>query len=128
MSDPTFGDMQLRIADELDRPTDLTEQIKKAILSAVKHYERKTFYFSESSFTFSTVAQQENYTSAANAAIATTPNIERLNGLFNSTRTPITKRPWKMIDDKSATTTSWKPKCYATKNVVQNAVLPWTPI
>lgn len=102
----TYSDMQTRIADELDR-TDLASQIKKAIVSAVRHYERKQFYFCESSFTFSTVIGQEYYTSSDAAAIATAPNIGRLNGLFSSSRMPLIKRPWEFIDDKSATTTSY---------------------
>lgn len=76
-------------------------QIKKAIITAVKFYERKRFYFCESSFTFATVAGQELYTTADAAAIATSPNIERLNGLFFGTRIPLTKRTWEYIDDIS---------------------------
>lgn len=101
----SYLDMQTRIADELDR-SDLTAQIKKAILSAVKHYERRRFYFCETSFTFSTVAGQETYTSADAAAIATSPNVERLNGLYSNLRTPLTKRDWQWIDDVSTTTAS----------------------
>lgn len=101
----TYLDMQTRIADELDR-SDLTAQIKKAIVSAVKHYERRRFYFCESSFTINTVAGQEIYTSSDAAAIATSPNIERLNGLYANLRTPLHKALWEDIDDISATTTS----------------------
>lgn len=101
----TYADMQTRIADELHR-SDLTARIKKAIVSAVRHYERKRFYFCESSFTFATVAGQYEYTTTAAAAIATSPNIERLNGTFFGTRTPLTKIDWKSLDDKIAMTTS----------------------
>lgn len=60
----TFGAMQDRIADELDR-TDLTSQIQKAIQTAIDCYERKRFYFNEArSITFNTVDGQEFYTSA----------------------------------------------------------------
>lgn len=93
----SYLDMQTRIADELDR-SDLTAQIKKAILSAVAHYERKSFYFSETSFTFSTVAGQEYYGTADAAAIATSPSIERLNGTFNGLRMALTKRTFDYID------------------------------
>lgn len=102
----TFLDMQTRIADELHR-TDLTDRIKLAILSAVAHYERRRFYFSETSFTFSTVAHQEFYGAADNAAIATSPNIERLNALYFGTRYPLDKVDWMAIDDKSALATSY---------------------
>lgn len=68
----TFGQMQDRIADELNR-TDLTSQIQKAIKSAIKVYDKQRFWFNESrSFTFSTVGGQEFYTSSDNADI---PNL-----------------------------------------------------
>lgn len=96
----TYLDMQTRIADELDR-SDLTAQIRKAILSAVAHYERKKFYFSETSFTFATVAGQEYYGTADAAAIATSPSLEILNGTFNGLRRELTKRPFEYIDEIS---------------------------
>ena len=101
----TYGDMQSRIADELDR-SDLTTQIQRAILTAVAFYERQPFWFAESSFTFDTVAGQELYDSNDAAAIATAPTIERLNGNFFGLRTPMIKRPWEYIDNISTLTTS----------------------
>lgn len=97
----SYLDMQTRIADELDLGSTMTAQIKKAILSAVAHYERKTFYFSETSFTFSTVAGQEYYGTAAAAAIATSPKIEILWGLYNGLRFDLTKRSFKYISQIS---------------------------
>ncbi len=41
-----YGDMQTRIADEMAR-SDLTDQIKLAILSAIEHYKTKRFWFNE---------------------------------------------------------------------------------
>jgi len=96
-----FLDMQTRIDDELDRGGTMSAQIKKAIVSAVAFYERKDFYFTESSFQFSTVRGQEIYTSTDAAAIATAPNIERLNGLFFGSRIPLHKRNWEYIDNIS---------------------------
>lgn len=93
----SYLDMQTRIANELDR-SNLSAEIKKAILSAVAHYERKTFYFSETSFTFATVAGQEYYGTADAAAIATSPNIERLNAAYNGLRVELTKRPFSYIN------------------------------
>jgi hypothetical protein len=101
----TYGDLQTRIADELDRD-DLSVQIKRAILSAVTYYARQPFWFTESSFTFSTVNGQETYGSSDNAAIATAPMIERLNGNFFGLRTPMIKRDWEYIDNISTLTTS----------------------
>ena len=68
----TYGELQTRIADELDR-TDLTSQIQKAIQTAIDRYERKRFYFNEArSITFNTVDAQEFYTSADQSDI---PNL-----------------------------------------------------
>lgn len=68
----SFGAMQDRIADELDR-TDLTTQIQKAIKTSIQKYERKRFYFNEArSLTFNTVDGQEFYTSADASSI---PNL-----------------------------------------------------
>lgn len=66
-----FVTMQTRIADELlDNGALSTAQIKAAIQSAIKHYERKPFYFNQKkASTFSTVASQEYYGTAANADI-----------------------------------------------------------
>ena len=102
----TYGAMQTRIADELHR-TDLTARIQKAILSAVAHYERRRFYFSETSFTFATVAHQEVYTTSDAAAIATSPELERLRANINGTRTPLVKVNWQDMDDKSSLATSY---------------------
>lgn len=54
----TYLDMQNRIADELAR-SDLTEQIKKAILSAVDFYKDDRFWFNESEAQFNTAAGGE---------------------------------------------------------------------
>lgn len=55
-----YGSMQTRIADELAR-SDLTSQIKLAILTAIKYYEREPFYFNQTSVTVPSVANTQNY-------------------------------------------------------------------
>lgn len=95
----TYGDLQARIADELIR-SDLTSQIKIAILSAITTYQRERFYFNESrSSTFSTVAGQEFYTSADLAAIPNLINIDTV--LFYqspSYRYPLDVRTWDELE------------------------------
>lgn len=59
----TYNDMRVRIADELVNESITTAQISAAIKSAVKHWERKPFWFNQKVGTFSTVASQELYTS-----------------------------------------------------------------
>ena len=70
--------MKARIADELKRD-DLTSQIATAIADAVKFYQSEWFGFNESrDLTFPTVIDQEFYTSADLAAIATIMEFEAL--------------------------------------------------
>ena len=102
----SYLDMQTRIADELDR-SDLTAQIKKAIVSSVAYYAKRNFWFTQSSFSFSTVQGQRTYTSADAAEIATSPNIEVLNGFFNGSRDQITKRSFEDIDNRTSQLTSY---------------------
>ena len=64
----TYGDMQARIADEV-QDNALTTQIQNAIQTAIKLYERRKFYFNTKIGTFNAVGGQEYYGSAANADI-----------------------------------------------------------
>lgn len=97
----TYLDMQTRIADELDRGSELTAQIKKAIVTAVDSYASKKFYFTETSFTFNTVVGQEYYGTADNAAIATSPSLEILNIDINAGRFQLDKQSFDYIDSIS---------------------------
>ena len=94
----TFLDMITRIADELDRGSELDAQIRRAIVTAVDFYQRKKFYFTETSFTFNTVVAQEYYGVADNAAIATSPSLEILNINVNAGRLEMIKQPFEYID------------------------------
>lgn len=109
----TLGDMKTRIADELSR-SDLTSQIAKSITTAIAFYERKPFWFNDGLDTFSTVANQEYYSSSDLAAIATLVEIRSLRLTVNGSRYPIQKRPFTYIDKISVmpTVTGW-PNQYA---------------
>lgn len=75
----TFAVLKARIATELERD-DLTDPIANAVLDAVKEYERERFWFNESrDLTFSTVAGQRAYTTAAGAWI---PRVITVDDLF----------------------------------------------
>lgn len=75
----TYGDMQTRIADELQR-SDLTSQIQLAILDAIRDYERQRFYFNEERLVplFTCVVGQEFYTTSDDADIASMPHIDSM--------------------------------------------------
>jgi hypothetical protein len=75
----TYLDLQTAIASDLTR-TDLTSQIKSAILDAVRHYETSRFYFNITrSMTFSTVIGQAAYGASDLAQI---PDIIGIDALF----------------------------------------------
>jgi hypothetical protein len=57
----TYGSIQTRIADEINR-SDLTSQIGLAIITAIESYERTRFWFNEAIATATTTASQ-NYVS-----------------------------------------------------------------
>jgi hypothetical protein len=59
----TFLQMQNNIADYLNRD-DLTTQIKRSINRAIEFYERKSFWFQETTGSFSTIANQQSYGTA----------------------------------------------------------------
>lgn len=112
--------LQRQIADELGGRTDLLtvltgsnltlSPIKNAIQSAVSKWERVPFYFNEvyNASLFSTVINQELYTTAAAAAISTLANIHRLH-IAGSSRFPLIRVSPAQIDDLATTATAAKP-------------------
>jgi hypothetical protein len=69
----TLGFLIDTIDDEMKRSGTMNTRIRKVIADAIKIYQPHRFHFSESRTvcTFNTVANQQDYTSSANAAIAT---------------------------------------------------------
>ncbi len=55
-----YGDLQSRIADEIKR-TNLTQQIKNAIQTAISAYESRPFFFNQCRATMPTVANVKIY-------------------------------------------------------------------
>lgn len=112
----SFGAMQDRIADELDR-TDLTSQIQKAIQTAIDRYERKRFYFNEArSITFNTVDGQEFYTSADASDI---PNLLMIDNvkltISGSDKIDLEPRQYSELEylSNNTTTDEGQPTAYA---------------
>ena len=89
----TYGTMQARIANELARPTGLTEEIKLAIQSAIDTYAPERFWFNTvRNLTFNTVSGQRAYGAAALADISTMAKIDQVlqtqsSSLFDLIRT-----------------------------------------
>lgn len=74
---PTFGDMQADIADDIDDTVlEYKNQIKKAILGAIRYCANTVYYFNETrTITFPTVSGQQWYGVADNANIPTLVHI-----------------------------------------------------
>ena len=116
----TYLLLQSQIADELGGRTDLLSTlsgsgltlspIKNAIQSAIAKWERVPFYFNEvyNASLFSTVINQELYTTAAAAAIATLANIHRLH-IAGASRFPLIRQSPAQIDDLATSATAAKP-------------------
>lgn len=87
----TYVTMRSRIAEELTDSAITTAHINAAIQSAIKHYERKPFYFNQKkASTFSTVASQEYYTSSDLADIPYIVQIDSfVIGSYKSTVRPV---------------------------------------
>lgn len=103
----TLGDMETRIANELDRQ-DLSTEIQQAIATAVQFYQRKNFWFNEDTFTFDTVVGQEYYDLTANPYIATSPNIQILRLQYGGgVRWELTRQTFEYVDNESASS-AWR--------------------
>lgn len=117
--------LQNRIVDELGDRSDLkaplltavgqSSPIKRAIQSAIAKWEREPFYFTEvydTSF-FTTVNNQEYYTTADDADIPAIVSITRLHVTISSSRYALIPRRWNYLDDISTGTTAGNPTDYA---------------
>ena len=113
--------LQQQIADELGDRQDLLSPlpgsplarspIQNAIQSAIALWEDESFYFNEiyDQGAFSTVPNQEFYTTTDVPAFANLNSVPRIRILLNSNRYTLTARTWQYLEDIStnpATTTS----------------------
>lgn len=88
----TLGYMKDTIADELARP-DLASQIADKIADAIESYQQARYFFSETrDLTFSTVAGQEFYGAAANAAIPSLQAFDYIILYIGSIPWPVRRR------------------------------------
>lgn len=100
----TLGTMMDRIADELAR-SDLTTQIGKAIQSAIRHYERRPFYFNEVRKTMSTSDGAEFYTTSDFPFIDKMAEIYSAKITVNGGKYSLIERDWSYIDELQSSTT-----------------------
>jgi hypothetical protein len=94
----TYAAIKSRIADELSR-SDLGSQISLSVQSAIKYHEQKQFWFNESrSLTFSTVANQEFYTSSDLSSMPNLLEIDHVTITVNSNRYEVTPRTYQYME------------------------------
>lgn len=109
-----FGTLVAEVRSDLRR-SGIDNDIKVGIAAALQWYRAKRFSFNEKSFTFSTVAGTDTYTSSTNEAIA---RIARFDGLYvtvGTTQLPLTGPVDNdLIDqDRMGSTSSSIPSRYA---------------
>lgn len=103
----TFATMKSRIADELAR-SDLTSNISSAVLSAIAHYSKESFYFLESRATASTVSGERNIAYPTGFRYA-----HDLKVTVSSSNEPLTKITWPEMEalytatSQTGTPTKW---------------------
>ena len=108
----TYGDMQSRIADEITDAA-LASQIQNAIQDAIKHYERKKFYFNQKVAGFSTVAGQEYYSSSDLADIATLIEIEAAAIANSGVKSELVAEAFENIDAWQTSLSTGQPRSFA---------------
>lgn len=99
----TFATMKARIADELAR-SDLTTQIATAVTSAIKHYERRRFWFNETTGSVTVSAGAEFYGSADAAFLASLVQIDTARLALGSTYFQLRHEAWSVIDELASGT------------------------
>ena len=110
----TYVTMRSRIAEELTDSAVTNTHINSAILTAIKHYERKPWWFNQKVGTFSTVAAQELYTSSDLTDIPKIVIIESmLMGSSSTTKAPLRGIDNSNIDELQDGSVTGDPEFYA---------------
>jgi hypothetical protein len=107
-----YARLQARIADEVMR-SDLTSQIAYAIADAIRHYERRRFWFNQKVASFGTVADQEYYGAADLADIPTLIQIDDVKILIDTATCPLTPMDFGMMDGLQTGAVRGDPLSYA---------------
>jgi hypothetical protein len=98
---PSYSEMRARIADELANDGAITAaQINYAIQDAIKHYERREWWFNSNIGTFNTVASQELYTATDWPELASAVQIDAMTVTYNTVKSPMRAVSYVEIDDR----------------------------
>src|SRR5262245_29462100 len=90
-----------RIEDEVD-DDNIRDEVKLAIQSAIKFYERKPYYFHQKQFTFSTIAGQESYSVTDAADIESFIEVKQSYLTSNGVRYPFVQVDYDTIADSQS--------------------------
>lgn len=107
----TLSEMRARIADDLDR-SDLSTQIDKAINRAIRHYAYKTFWFTQTTGTFVTVANKKSY-GISDGLPSDIKEIDYAKIRINDTDYELTKRTYAYIEQVDPSIYTGDPDDYA---------------
>lgn len=95
-----YATMRTRIADEMANDGDITTaQINYAIQDAIKFYERREWWFNTASSTFTTVANQEYYTSSDWSVLDDQVQIDTMTITYNNVISPLKALAFEEIND-----------------------------
>ena len=102
---PTYGDIQLQVANDLRR-SNLGPEIAQAILDAIADHDSERFYFNETEiYKFTTVSNQDTYIIAAQPPIQEFMKIDMVRSQVGNTWFTLERRtPDDMEIDYSAPT------------------------
>lgn len=110
----TYADMRARIADELANDGDITSaQINYAIQDAIKHYERRFWWFNVRIITFSTLTDGEFYVSSPPSTFDDMIEIQSMVIEYNGVRTAMQPVPNSDIDATQNGFVKGVPRVYA---------------
>jgi hypothetical protein len=109
----TLSTMRDRIAAELVNEPITSSQIDDAIRSAIKHYERETWWFNVRIVTWSTIADVEYYESTAPDDFENVVVIQSMTVTSGSSRIKMRQVPNTLIEDVQDSTVTGQPEMFA---------------
>jgi hypothetical protein len=101
-----------RISDELD-DDGLSDQIQRAINTAIRYYSSRRFFFTERTFTFTTVAAQESYDIDDAADIDTFLEVQDSYVTSNSIRYQVTPTDYPSLSAAQSGSATSRPTNWA---------------
>jgi len=96
-----YGDMVSRIGSELQR-SDIDDQIKRGICTAIAHWGRRRFYFNEGRGVWETTSGTRDYAEGASTGSGTVPTVKLTDTLkvtVSGSDYTLNERGWNYIED-----------------------------